>query len=67
VAYIKDDTSGLEFFLTATLLVNENGVFNDDKYEFESLGIPFLAALGRGVLKELNQSYFSNKPNSTKR
>jgi len=67
VAYIKDDISGLEFFLTATLLVNENGVFNDDKYEFESLGIPFLAALGRGVLKELNQSYFSNKPNSTKR
>ena len=67
VAYIKDETTGLEFFLTATLLVNENSIFNDDKYEFESLGIPYLAALGRGVMKELNQPYFSNKPNSTNR
>jgi len=67
VAYIKDETTGLEFFLTATLLVNENSIFNDDKYEFESLGIPYLAALGRGVMKELNQPYFSNKPNAINR
>src|SRR6056300_627136 len=55
VAYVKDAASGLEFFLTATVLVNENGIFNDDQYEFETQGIPFLAALGRAVLKELKK------------
>lgn len=55
VAYIKEAASGLEFFLTATVLVNENGIFNDDQYEFETQGIPFLAALGRAVLEELKK------------
>lgn len=48
-AYILDTRKGVEFMLTATLLVNANGVFNDNQYEFDSLGIPFLAALGRGL------------------
>ncbi|NNF19140.1 MAG: hypothetical protein HKN61_05140, partial [Flavobacteriaceae bacterium] len=39
----------IEFLLTATILVNENGIFNDDQYEYEEIGIPFLAALGRGI------------------
>ena len=47
--------SNLEFFTTATVLVNENQIFNDNIYEFEELGIPFLAALGREILTELNQ------------
>jgi hypothetical protein len=55
VAYIKEVASGLEFFLTATVLVNENAIFNDDQYEFETQGIPFLAALGRAVLEELKK------------
>ena len=49
VAYIKEETSGIEFMLTATILVNENQIFNDDQYEYDTIGIPFLAALGRGV------------------
>lgn len=48
-AYIRDSRYGVEFFLCATLLVNENGVFNDDQYEYDEVGIPFLAALGRAV------------------
>jgi hypothetical protein len=55
VAYVKEASSGIEFFLTATILVNENGIFNDDQYEFEAQGIPFLAALGRAVLEELKK------------
>ena len=49
VAYIEDTENGISFFLTATILVNENGTFNDNNYEYESLGIPFLAELGRRV------------------
>lgn len=46
-AYIRDRQSGVEFFLTATILVNEDGIFNDDQYEYEEIGLPFLSALGR--------------------
>ena len=47
VAYIKAEEEGVEFFLAATILVNENETFNDNLYEFESIGIPFLAEIGR--------------------
>jgi hypothetical protein len=48
-AHVLDTKSGVEFVLTATILVNENGVFNDDQYQYDELGIPFLAELGREV------------------
>ena len=46
-AYIIDTQNNIEFLLTTTILVNKNGIFNDDTYEFDSVGIPFLAQLGR--------------------
>ena len=51
VAYVRDKINNIEFMLTATILVNDNHIFNDDIYEYESKGIPFLSALGRQVLK----------------
>jgi len=48
-AYIVNEREGIEFMLSATILVNENRIYNDDEYEFESLGVPFLAALGREI------------------
>ena len=58
VAYIKDEKNKIEFFLTATILVNENMIYNDDIYEYNEIGIPFLAALGRSVHKEIMKSSF---------
>ena len=49
-AYIHDAHSGAEFFLSATILVNENGIFDDNLYEYDEIGIPFLAEVGRAVL-----------------
>ncbi len=46
-AYITDSSQDVEFLLTATILVNKDGIFNDDVYEYEEVGLPFLAALGR--------------------
>ncbi|MGC1515210.1 MAG: serine hydrolase [Maribacter sp.] len=46
-AYIKDTKNNIDFLLTATILVNQNGIFNDDTYEYDEIGIPFLAELGR--------------------
>lgn len=48
-SYIKDEKHGIEFFLTATILVNKNRIFNDGKYEYESKGLPFLSALGKTI------------------
>lgn len=48
-AYILDRKSGIEFILTATILVNENRIFNDDVYEYQEIGLPFLAALGSKI------------------
>ncbi len=36
--------------LSAVLYVNSDGVLNDDQYEYEQLGLPFLAELGRRML-----------------
>ena len=56
VAYIKDEEQGVEFMLTATIHINENGIFNDGIYEYDELGLPFLAELGRQVYQhELNR------------
>ncbi|WP_350287606.1 serine hydrolase [uncultured Croceitalea sp.] len=46
-AYIKDLKNNIDFMVTATILVNKDGIFNDDKYEYDEIGIPFLAQLGR--------------------
>lgn len=48
-AYIKDTKNDVDFMLTATILVNKDGIFNDDHYEYEAIGIPFLAQLGREI------------------
>ncbi len=48
-AYIVDEEEGIDFFLSATILVNKNGIFNDDTYEYDEIGVPFLAELGREI------------------
>lgn len=48
-AYIKDESNGVEFILSATILVNKNQIFNDDDYEYDTIGIPFFSELGKAV------------------
>mgnify|MGYP001225191620 CR=1 FL=1 len=66
VAYIVDFDAGTEFFLAATIQVNENGIFNDDKYEYETVGLPFLANLGRVVYEHDRQRKRKNRPDLSK-
>jgi hypothetical protein len=55
-AYITDTKNGIEFMVSATLLVNKNNVFNDGIYEYDTIGFPFLAQLGRELyLQNLNK------------
>jgi hypothetical protein len=41
-----DYESGVEFFVSAVVYVNEDQILNDDKYETEEVGLPFFAELG---------------------
>jgi hypothetical protein len=50
-AYFSDEQSGAEFMLSAVLYVNSDGILNDGQYEYTSIGLPFLAQLGRAVLQ----------------
>ncbi len=61
-AYIVDSKNEVEFMLTATILVNKDGIFNDDAYEYDTVGIPFLAALGREIYQlEMNRKNKHNE------
>ena len=46
-AYIVDFEKGIEFMLSAVIACNSDGVFNDDKYDYETVGFPFMGNLGR--------------------
>ena len=47
VAYIADFKNNIEFMLSATIYCNSDGIFNDDKYDYDTIGYPFLKNLGR--------------------
>ena len=51
-AYVVDAAHSVEFLLAATLYVNADGVLNDDAYEYDSIGLPFLQALGLRVYEQ---------------
>ena len=48
-AYIVDFKNKVDFFLAATIHVNENQTYNDGVYEYEEIGTPFLSELGRNI------------------
>jgi hypothetical protein len=48
-AYVVDFDHGVEFLLAATVYTNANQTFNDNDYEYDTIGFPFLAALGQEV------------------
>ena len=48
-AYIIDVDAGIEFILAATVYANANETFNDNVYEYDSVGLPFLRALGQAI------------------
>lgn len=44
--YFVDFETGVEFFVSAIVYVNEDQILNDDKYETDEIGLPFFAELG---------------------
>jgi len=48
-AFIKTDN--ISIILSATMKVNNNRIYNDDEYEYDNIGFPFLAELGREIVR----------------
>ena len=46
-AYIIDLENKVEFMLAATIYTNTNQKFNDNNYEYDEIGLPFLRDLGQ--------------------
>ena len=46
-AYIYNKNSDRHFVLTACIYTNANNILNDNYYEYDEIGIPFLAEIGR--------------------
>ncbi|HMD00326.1 MAG TPA: serine hydrolase, partial [Ferruginibacter sp.] len=49
VTYVVDFKNKIEFFLSAVIYCNSDGILNDDKYDYDTIGIPFMKALGQMI------------------
>jgi len=48
-AYIVDFENGVEFILSAVINTNTDGIYNDGKYEYKTIGYPFMKNLGQVI------------------
>ena len=48
-AYVVDFDNKVEFIVTAVLLCNEDEIFNDEKYDYDTIGFPFYKNLGQVI------------------
>ena len=46
-AYIVDFDKKIEFMLSAVIYCNKDGIVNDDKYDYDTIGLPFMKNLGK--------------------
>jgi len=49
VAYVTDFDKNIEFFLSAAINCNTDGILNDDKYDYDTIGLPFMKNLGQVI------------------
>jgi len=47
--YLVDFKNKVEFMLTAVVQSNDDGIYNDDKYEYKTVCLPFMKNLGQVI------------------
>jgi hypothetical protein len=65
-AYIVDFKNKVEFILTAVVQSNEDGIYNDNKYEYATVCLPFLKNLGQLIYQYEQQRPKNRLPDLTK-
>jgi Beta-lactamase enzyme family len=66
IAYIVDFEKNIEFALSATILANADGIFNDDKYDYKTIGWPFMKNIGQEIYNYELKRERKFKPNLNK-
>lgn len=62
IAYVVDFENKTAFLLAATIYCNKDGIQNDEKYDYESIGIPFMRDIGKAVYDYELKRKRSNAP-----
>jgi hypothetical protein len=65
-AYIVDFDKNIEFMLSAVILSNKDQIFNDGKYEYDTVGMPFFGELGRIIYQFEEKRKRQYQPNLSK-
>ncbi len=65
-AYIVDFEQGVEFMLAVVVQSNENGIYNDGRYEYETVTYPFLKNIGKVIYQEELKRVKKFKPDLSK-
>jgi hypothetical protein len=47
VAYVVDFKNNIEFFVSAAIYCNRDGILNDDQYDYDTIGLPFMKNIGK--------------------
>ncbi|MDP1842972.1 MAG: serine hydrolase [Sediminibacterium sp.] len=63
VTYVMDTVNKIEYMLSAVISCNQDGIYNDDKYDYNSIGYPFMKNLGRAVHGFEIERKRKNRPN----
>lgn len=80
ISYVADFKNNIEFMLAATVYVNSDEILNDDKYDYDSVGWPFMYQLGQTMynyelqrerkfkpdLNDFKINYEQRNPNDTR-
>lgn len=51
-AYVVDFENKIEFFVSAAITCNTDGILNDDKYDYDTIGFPFMKNLGKVLYEQ---------------
>ncbi len=49
VAYVADIENKIEFMVAATIYCNKDEILDDNKYDYDSIGLPFMKELGKAL------------------
>lgn len=47
ISYVVDFENNIEYMLSASIACNSDGIFNDDAYDYDRIGYPFMKNLGK--------------------
>lgn len=62
VAYVVDFENNIEFMLSATIYCNKDGILNDNKYDYDTVGFPFMKTLGTIIYQHELKRERKHKP-----